>query len=335
MRVLHHNRSRRISSIIRAIILFVIVVVMCWAAGTAAHDVVAIQNRLDIAWRGSADYAISWVSANTELRPVLPPDCKKKVPLEDNYELWACDRSLEGRTVEIEQLPVSDAEVLVRIDHGGGQVQVELLSGRNHHFAVKERQATSGWQAAGTYFVLGVEHILMGFDHLLFVFGLLLILSGWKLLALAITAFTVAHSITLALSVLGIIRVPVAPVEAVIALSIVFLATEYARQLRGFQGWTSRKPWLVSFAVGLLHGLGFASALREVGLPEDEIPVALVMFNVGVEAGQLAFVAAALPLMLFASARLGKEQPWLRLAAAYSIGGVAAFWFIERTAAVF
>jgi hypothetical protein len=131
------------------------------------------------------------------------------------------------------------------------------------------------------------------------------------------------------------IRVPVAPLEAVIALSIVFLATEYARQLRGFQGWTARNPWLVSFSVGLLHGLGFASALREVGLPEEEIPVALVMFNVGVEAGQLAFVAVALPLMRLASGRLGEKQHWLRLGAAYSMGGVAAFWFIGRTVTMF
>ena len=304
--------------------------VMFWAPRVFGHQLEATEHRLDIQARENNSYAISWRSSLSELKPILPPDCRAKSFIRDTWALWTCEHSLGGRTIEIKNLLVSKTEVLARVDHGGDQIQVELLSGKRDQFTVRNPEETSPWHVAQTYFVIGVEHIIFGFDHLLFVFGLLLILAGWKKLTLAITAFTVAHSITLALSVLGVIRLPIAPVEAVIALSIVFLASEYARQLRGEQGWTSQKPWLVSFTVGLLHGLGFAGALREVGLPEGEIPLALVMFNVGVEAGQLAFVAVVIPVLYFAVKWFGKDHHRIRLATAYSIGSVAAFWFIER-----
>ncbi len=152
----------------------------------------------------------------------------------------------------------------------------------------------SGWSVAGTYLSLGVEHILLGIDHLLFVLALLLITRGTWRLVKTVTAFTVAHSITLALATLGFVHVPQAPVEAVIALSIVFVAAEIVRVRNGRDGIAARAPWIVAFTFGLLHGFGFAGALARVGLPEGHIPLALLFFNVGVEVGQLLFIAAVL-----------------------------------------
>jgi hydrogenase/urease accessory protein HupE len=310
-------------------VLILIAGVLC-PVQTSAHQVDAIQNRLDILNRRDEQTRVLWSTIRKDIHPVLPQDCHEKEQFEGKSRLWVCDETLSGKEIEIENLPWSDAEVIVRIDNGDEQIQVALLSGQNNHLLVKSPDDTSGWQVARTYFLLGVEHILKGFDHLFFVLGLLLIVPGWKRLALAITAFTIAHSITLALSVLGVIRVPVAPVEAVIALSVVFLAVEYARQIHGKAGWTAQKPWLISFSVGLLHGLGFASALREVGIPQEEIPTALVMFNVGVEAGQLLFVAIVLPVILLGALKIQTHRHWPRLATAYIIGGISAYWFIQR-----
>ena len=179
-----------------------------------------------------------------------------------------------------------------------------------------------------TYGALGVEHILLGIDHLLFVLALLLIVSGWRKLVATITAFTVAHSITLALATLGFVNVPQAPVEAVIALSILFVAVEIVHWRQGREGLTRRRPWVVAFLFGLLHGLGFAGALTEIGLPEHAIPLALLFFNIGVEIGQLLFIAvilAAIPGLR----RLSLPE-WAWRIPVYSIGGLAAFWTIER-----
>ncbi|MGE5945338.1 MAG: HupE/UreJ family protein, partial [Betaproteobacteria bacterium] len=167
----------------------------------------------------------------------------------------------------------------------------------------------------------------------LFVLGLVLIVRGAGLLVKTITAFTVAHSITMAMATLGFVHVPQAPVEAVIALSILFLASELARQHRGQSGLTARCPWLIAFSFGLLHGFGFAGALAEVGLPETDIPLALLMFNLGVEAGQLLFVASVLALTWFTARMVGSVPRWLEDAPAYAIGSLAAFWLFERVAA--
>jgi len=187
---------------------------------------------------------------------------------------------------------------------------------------------------AGAYLAHGVEHILFGYDHLLFVLALILIVPSARMLFFTITAFTVAHSLTLALATLGVVHVPGPPVEASIALSILLLATELAHARRGERGLTARWPWLVAFAFGLLHGFGFASALVEVGLPQGDLPLALFAFNVGVEGGQLAFVAAVLALAALASrARLAAPvKRHVSQAAPYAIGTLAAFWFFERLA---
>lgn len=188
--------------------------------------------------------------------------------------------------------------------------------------------------AAGRYLGVGTQHILVGIDHLLFVFGLLLIVNGPWMLVKTITAFTLAHSITLALATLGLVHVPSGPVEAAIALSIAFLGAEILRARQGRPGLTASKPWVAAFAFGLLHGLGFAGALTELGLAPREIPLALLFFNVGVEIGQLMFVAAILALA-WALRQLQVSCPrWAEPLPAYAIGTVAAFWFIERTSAM-
>jgi hydrogenase/urease accessory protein HupE len=186
---------------------------------------------------------------------------------------------------------------------------------------------------AATYLRLGVEHILLGYDHLLFVLGLILVAASTRQLVMAITAFTAAHSITLAAAVLGVVHVPPKPVEAVIALSIAFVAVEIVRAREGKAGTAARAPWLVAFAFGLLHGFGFAGALSEIGMPEGHIPAALLFFNLGVEAGQLLFVAAVMvSAALVRLVRLPLPR-WAALAPPYVIGSVAMFWVLQRVAA--
>jgi hydrogenase/urease accessory protein HupE len=188
-----------------------------------------------------------------------------------------------------------------------------------------------------TYAILGIEHILSGFDHLLFVLALVLLVQGTRRLLFTITAFTVAHSLTLAGATLGWVHVPGPPVEASIALSIVFVASEIVQTRRGRYSVTQHYPWVVAFTFGLLHGFGFAGALAQVGLPQSSIPIALLFFNVGVEVGQLLFVGAVLAVITVgcgAGQRLRLSQPpWLWRIAPYAIGALASFWLVERIAA--
>jgi hypothetical protein len=244
----------------------------------------------------------------------------------------ACRDGLVGRTIAIEGLAATMTDVLVRSVRTDGSVQVGRLSPSSPNFVPEA--AARPFEVASTYTVLGVEHILRGVDHLLFVLALMLLVgASWPPLVKTITAFTVAHSITLAAAALGWMRVRQAPVEAVIALSIVFLAAELARRGRGEASLTERRPWLVAFVFGLLHGFGFAGALREVGLPESDVPLALLTFNVGVEAGQLLFVAAVLLVL-----KLGHRLPapaWMRALPSYAIGTIAMAWLLERLAPLF
>jgi hydrogenase/urease accessory protein HupE len=188
------------------------------------------------------------------------------------------------------------------------------------------------WQVMGTYAVEGIRHILFGADHLLFVLGLLLIVKNGWMLVKTITAFTVAHSITLAVATLGYAEVPVLPLNAAIALSILFLGPEIVRTWRGETSFTIRHPWVVAFAFGLLHGFGFASALTGAGLPQGDLPLALLSFNVGVEIGQLGFVA--LILCLARSFRVLQIQwpRWVQALPAYTVGTLGAFWTVQRVA---
>ncbi|WP_199913458.1 HupE/UreJ family protein [Ruegeria sp. Alg231-54] len=195
----------------------------------------------------------------------------------------------------------------------------------------------SSLRAAKRYTVLGVEHILAGLDHLLFVFALLFIVNRRWLLVKTITAFTIAHSITLGLATFGYVSLPSAPVEATIALSIVFLASEIISHMRGGSSLTYRAPWMVAFVFGLLHGLGFAGALSEIGLPPQEVPIALLFFNIGVEIGQLIFVAAILAIGWFLQKlpipnHLRTGAQYLLI---YALGTMSAYWLVERTLNIF
>ena len=250
-------------------------------------------------------------------------------------ERWRIARpgGLVGKSVRIEGIASGVTDVIVRIERQDGTSQVERVLPDNPQFTVKAPAGTG--EVAWSYLVLGVEHILGGVDHLLFVLALLLIVRGGKRILLTITAFTVAHSITLVSATLGWMHVPGPPIEAMIALSIVFVAAEIVHALQGKPGLTARAPWIVAFSFGLLHGFGFAGALAEVGLPQKAIPVALFTFNVGVELGQLIFVGFALAARSVIVRLPMPQRTWAPYALPYAIGAVAMFWVIERVGAFF
>jgi hypothetical protein len=238
---------------------------------------------------------------------------------------------LDGATIAVDGLAATLTDVLVRIQRLDGASQTLRLSPAEPSFVVAPAPGQAA--IALTYAGLGIEHILYGFDHLLFVLALLILVGGWRRLVWTITAFTIAHSITLAAATLGWITVPPRPVEAVIALSIVFVAGEIIRAGRGQSGLGQQLPWLVAFVFGLLHGFGFASALGEIGLPGEQIPLALLAFNLGVEGGQLLFVALALSVASLLQLAAWGIPAWWRTVAAYGIGTLGMFWVIERVAA--
>jgi hydrogenase/urease accessory protein HupE len=238
---------------------------------------------------------------------------------------------LTGQAISIDGLLGGVTDVIVRIERADGTSQLERLLPESARFTVAAPAGTG--EVAWSYLVLGVEHILGGIDHLLFVLALLLVVRGGRRIILTVTAFTVAHSITLVATTLGWVHVPGPPVEAMIALSIVFVAAEVVRGLQGRAGITARAPWVVAFSFGLLHGFGFAGALAEVGLPQKAIPVALLMFNVGVELGQLIFVAVALAAGALLARLPIARRPWVGYAIPYAIGAVAMVWVIERIGA--
>jgi hydrogenase/urease accessory protein HupE len=238
---------------------------------------------------------------------------------------------LRGQIVGIAGLENTMTDALVRIVFLDGTSWTRRLTPQEPAATIPPRQ--SGWSVAGLYLRLGVEHILLGVDHLMFVLALLIVTRGTWRLVKTVTAFTIAHSVTLALATLGYVHVPSALVEALIALSIVFVATEIVHLRQGREGLAASAPWLVAFTFGLLHGLGFAGALSEVGLPEGHIPLALMFFNVGVEVGQLAFIAAVLGVMALTRRFRSAWPRWADLTAPYAIGSIAMFWVIERVSA--
>jgi hydrogenase/urease accessory protein HupE len=249
---------------------------------------------------------------------------------------------LVRQAITIEGLSATSTDVLVRVESLTGAIQTERLSPTRTAFVVQA--APDAGEVAATYLSLGVEHILFGFDHLLFVLALVILVRDWRRVAVTVTAFTIAHSITLAAATLGFVNVPGPPVEATIALSIMLVAVEILNARHGKPSFTERLPWLVAFSFGLLHGFGFAGALAEVGLPQHAIPVALLFFNIGVELGQLIFVVAVLSLiwllrhaalLLLEGALVKRAFNRLDITIAYGIGGVAAYWLIERTTAFF
>ena len=329
-------------------LLGVLLLVMAAIAGRAqAHDLRPAY--LAITESAPDIYAVLWKAPalgdrRLAIYPRLPDSAvetskREGAFLTDAYvERWnvRMPAGLAGETVIIDGLPESRTDVLVRIERLNGEASTTRLTPANPSFEIPAAQGLE--HVATAYLWLGVEHILFGIDHLIFVLALILLVRGWKRILLTVTAFTVAHSITLGAATLGYLNVPGPPVEAAIALSIVLVAVEIVNVTRGQESLATRLPWLIAFAFGLLHGLGFAGALSDVGLPGHAIPVALLFFNVGVELGQLLFVAAVATLfMALRRLWLGVEgvesARWNALPtviAAYCIGGVASFWLIER-----
>jgi len=271
------------------------------------------------------------------LTPVLPrfleqmgPGAARRVPGAwlETRSYRAGQQTLNGTTLGIEGLSTVPADVLVRVKLRDGTEHSAILRSGSNSFTIPE-QATRV-DIAISYWRMGTIHILEGYDHLLFLLTLLLIVSGiWPLLK-TVTAFTIAHSITLALATLGLLYIPPVPTEAVISLSIVLLAVEVVRKNQGQLTLSERYPWLVAFTFGLVHGLGFAGALSEIGVPPNEVPLALLMFNVGVETGQVMFVVVV-SLLLAGLHRLhGHSALTLARATPYAIGGIAMFWTIQR-----
>ncbi|MEM7192309.1 MAG: HupE/UreJ family protein [Pseudomonadota bacterium] len=301
---------------------------------------------LDVRQTGTETYDIRFkVPARGDMRlglhVRLPAECTETAPARNErvgaalleHRVVECLGGLADREIAVDGLSGTFTDVVVRIEALSGAVQATRLTPDDPAFIV---EATPTWlDTLRTYFLLGVEHILLGIDHLLFVLALLLIVRDVWMLVKVITAFTIAHSITLAMAALGWAHIPQAPVEAVIALSIMFIAAEIVRQTGPNTGFTRRAPWLVAFAFGLLHGLGFGGALKEIGLPQTDVPLALLSFNLGVEAGQLLFVAAVLGISavvkrLFSLVQPTTKSSWLRTGLGYGIGSLAAVWFVER-----
>ena len=293
-------------------------------------------GRYDVLWKLPSLGEASDV--RMPIAPIFPETCRQlgDARTERAGTAWIftarleCKGGLAGQTLAIEGLEAFSTDVLVRAQHADGGVETHIL--KPIQPSVTLRFAGDARRGAWAYLYLGIEHILLGVDHLLFVLGLLLIVRDRWMLVKTVTAFTVAHSITLAVATFGIAQVPALPLNAAIALSIRFHGPEVVRRWRGETSFTIRHPWVVAFAFGLLHGFGFASGLAQLGLPKGEIPLALLLFNVGVELGQLAFVVLIL-LLERAFRQLEIHWPILvQRLPGYAVGTLGAFWTIQRVA---
>jgi hydrogenase/urease accessory protein HupE len=315
------------------------------AAPAVSHEIRPAYLQVDEVAPGR--YQILWrtpVLSGMRL-PVLlrlPSACRNVTPpalqeLSDSLvERHVCETAsagLAGQRVEFVGLEATITQVLVRVQMLDGTRSTTLV--RSSRPWVDIAASQDSLAVAATYLVNGIQHILLGADHLLFVFGLVLLVQNRWMLIKTVTAFTVAHSITLALATLGVAQLPVPPLNAAIALSILFLGPEIVRSWRGQSSLTIRHPWIVAFAFGLLHGFGFASALTSAGLPHQDLPLALVSFNVGVELGQLGFIAVILALEWSFRVLAVRWPRWVQALPGYTVGSLGAFWTLQRVALLF
>ncbi len=324
-------------------VLLAIALSVASVAGAFAHEArpaflsitETAANKFDVLWRTPLLSGMRLPVAlkfPDSTRNVTEPSSREFADSLVERRLIEVPEGLAGQRIQFLGLQATITDVLVRVQTLDGALSTTLV--RPSQPWVEIAVSRGPMAIAGAYLAHGVEHILLGFDHLLFVLALVLIVRSTRVLLITVTAFTLAHSITLSLATLGLVKLPGPPVEAVIALSILLLACEIIRSQRGQESLTARWPWVVAFTFGLLHGFGFAGALTEIGLPPGDVPLALFAFNLGVELGQLAFIGAVLGVLALAR--------WLKLpailerralsAATYAIGALAAFWFIERLA---
>lgn len=292
----------------------------------------AAPGVFEVTWKlpGKGDRALGLTPIFPDNLEAVAPATVRQVPgaWVQRWTYKSDGTPLVGQTISIDGLSGVQTDVLLRVELLDGSTHRAIMRPNAPTFEIPARESKK--EVALATWKMGVIHILEGYDHLLFLLALMLIVTGFWRLVKTITAFTVAHSITLALATLGVVHFPTAPTEAVIALSIVFLAAEVIRMRNGQVVLTERYPWVVAFGFGLIHGLGFAGALSQVGIPEHEVPLSLLMFNLGVETGQILFVAVV-ALALAGIRRIPVTPPrgaW-RLAP-YAIGGLAAFWTIQR-----
>ncbi len=324
---------------VRSLIATLIAIMCCgFASNSLAHPLA--PSLLEMREESGGNFAVRFKTPSlrapgVELEPVLPRHCEaiedRSVTVEPNHiELhWrvACGaEGLLGAQLSVTGLERSRTTALIRVLLLDGSLMKGLVRADASAFEVR-----GGDSVAGNYLFLGFEHILLGPDHLLFVLGLLLLIVGLRKLVGAITSFTIGHSLTLAAAMLDLIRIPQQIVEIGIAISLLMVAVELARRDAEAQSLLRSRPWMVSFGFGLLHGLGFAGALREAGLPVEEIPFALLFFNLGIEAGQLAFIAVSFGLIAWLQKKV-VERSWIDLVSAYAIGSLAVYWVLERSA---
>ncbi len=325
----------------RALALFAILLVAC---ALPAHADEFRPAYLQLTQTSADSYDVLWKSPaldeNTPLkvRPAFPAGVTEQGSRRSSFaagtlrQRWGISvpGGLNDKPILFPGLTETRIDILVRLERLDGSVQLERILPGQPTFTA--RASPGAWEVARTYVTIGIGHILLGFDHLLFVLALVMIVKSTRRLLITITAFTVAHSITLSLATLGVLHVPGPPVEAIIALSIVFVAGEIIHQRQGREGLTARSPWVVAFAFGLLHGLGFAGALAEVGLPENSIPLALLFFNIGVEIGQVVFIVVVLATYRLLARLLAGRVNLARLTPvpAYAIGTLASYWLFER-----
>jgi hydrogenase/urease accessory protein HupE len=328
----------------------VLLLVLQIGTGSVAWGHALEPGYLEIREIDQALYAVVWKKPAVAGAPMpidarLPASCDPREAAELSwdgtayYARWmaTCADGISGGEVAIAGLAQTSTDVLVRILFADGTSRTQRLTPTSTSFVIAAQPGSL--EIARAYFGFGVEHILLGIDHLLFVLALLILVQGTRRLVATVTAFTLAHSITLAGATLGWVHMPVLPLEAAIALSIAFVAAEIVHGRQGRPGLTERSPWIVAFTFGLLHGFGFAGALTQVGLPQVEVPLALLFFNVGVEAGQLLFIAAVFAALwmfhlIARHTRLPQVQEASALSA-YAIGGLSMFWVVERTVAFF
>jgi hydrogenase/urease accessory protein HupE len=317
-------------------------VMLALVQNVSAHEVRPAY--LELRQTDGGMYAVLWkVPAVGEMRlsihPRFPENCKPVGEVTsyrggDSYAEHlniACPGGLNGRTIAIDGLAATMTDVLVRIEFADCTTWMQRLK-PSVPVAVIPKTA-SPLETAGVYLKLGVEHILSGVDHLLFVLALIILTrGGWKLVK-TVTAFTLSHSVTLTAPTLGFVHVPQRSVEAVIALSIVFVATEIVKVRSGIKSITASAPWLVAFSFGLIHGLGFAGGLRDAGLPIAHIPTALLFFSLGVESGHFLFIGVVLSSIALARRARISFPRWTELVPPYAIGAIAMFWVIERISA--
>ena len=335
---------------LRPIALLLSALLLGTGFGSIAHGHALEPGYLEVRQIDANLYAVVWKKPSNIGQPMaiavqLPEQCDPRTEGElvldggAYYARWTatCAGGLEGGTLQIAGLERTSTDVLVRFDFADGVTGTHRLTPTDTSFVVPTQP--DRLEVVRTYLSFGVEHILGGIDHLLFVLALLLLVKGWRRIVATVTAFTLAHSITLAGATLGWVHMPGPPVEAAIALSIAFVAAEILHSRQGRAGLTERYPWIVAFTFGLLHGFGFAGALVEVGLPQNEIPAALLFFNVGVEVGQLLFVAvvfATFWLIRRLAQRITVPQvAWASALPAYAIGSLAVVWVLQRTASFF